>query len=196
MDNNRPVLIHYLGNADLVLQYPHGNSKGSGKDFYRTKPSNLKKIKKAVEFQDAHVVYKDNQTIARNLKQCQNVKHYVNNEKRITYDEIYNCHLIHNELNVIKLITTAPYLIVIAVDDLLLREIKTMVEVSHENVLFSYDTTFNVGDFFVSPLLCRHSMFKSEAPIPVAFLYHDSKCEEVHLQLFNFIEKVLVIDCS
>ena len=41
--------------------------------------------------------------------------------------------------------------------------------------LFTYDTTFEMGDFYVSALLIRHVIFHGPPVIPVAFLLHDRK---------------------
>jgi len=41
--------------------------------------------------------------------------------------------------------------------------------------LLSYDTTFQLGDFYVSVLCFRHTLFKEAPVIPAAFLVHERK---------------------
>lgn len=44
----------------------------------------------------------------------------------------------------------------------------------------SYDTTFNLGDFYLSVLVLKLSAFKESPSIPVAFVLHDRKFKTVH----------------
>ena len=46
---------------------------------------------------------------------------------------------------------------------------------SDEPLLDSYDTTFDLGDFFVSVLVYKHVMFQGGNTIPVAFMIHDHR---------------------
>jgi hypothetical protein len=45
--------------------------------------------------------------------------------------------------------------------------------------MFPYDTTFDVGDLYMSVLILKHALLKrtdKEAPtIPIAFFFHDPK---------------------
>ena len=49
--------------------------------------------------------------------------------------------------------------------------------------LLSYDTTFQLGDFYVSILCFRHALFKEAPVIPAAFLVYERKFEEHHKEL-------------
>ena len=49
-------------------------------------------------------------------------------------------------------------------------------------VLLYYDTTFNLADIFVTPVVARNLHFVSNPIYPVAFLLHERKYESVHLQ--------------
>lgn len=57
--------------------------------------------------------------------------------------------------------------------------IDTFVELIQSNadspVCVVYDTAFNLGDCYVSPLVFRHVLFKNTPWIPLAFLVHDKK---------------------
>ena len=43
--------------------------------------------------------------------------------------------------------------------------------------LLSYDTTYNLGDFYVSPILFRHTLFEEAPVIPAAFLLHEKQTQ-------------------
>ena len=53
--------------------------------------------------------------------------------------------------------------------------------------LFSYETTFEMGDFYVSALLIHHVIFHGPPVIPVAFLLHERKLESSHDEFMKFI---------
>ena len=51
--------------------------------------------------------------------------------------------------------------------------------------LLSYDTTFQLGDFYVSPLIFRHTIFEEKPCIPAMFLIHERKYTETHWEMFR-----------
>ena len=55
--------------------------------------------------------------------------------------------------------------------------------------LVSYDTTYNLGDFYVSPLLFRHTLFEGAPVMPVAFLIHEKRTQFAHEVFMDFIAK-------
>ena len=57
--------------------------------------------------------------------------------------------------------------------------------------LLSYDTTFQLGDFYVSTLAFRHTLFKEAPVIPVAFLIHERKLQACHDELFGICCKLV-----
>ena len=84
-------------------------------------------------------------------------------------------------------ITTAPNLESIAVDDVLLNEIKKIItssQLAGVKVCFQYDTTFNLTDFYVSILNMIHPMLLNDKnvspPFPVFYYYHEKKFKETH----------------
>ncbi|KAK3108536.1 hypothetical protein FSP39_010086 [Pinctada imbricata] len=61
-------------------------------------------------------------------------------------------------------------------------------------VCLVYDTTFNLGDFYVSPLVFRHVLFEQGPLIPLAFLIHERKQQKCHNRLFEFIaDKISIL---
>ena len=58
-------------------------------------------------------------------------------------------------------------------------------------VLLSYDTTFNVGDYYLSTLVAKLPIFVEEPSIPIAFVLHERKFRSVHSELCEHIDKLL-----
>ena len=65
--------------------------------------------------------------------------------------------------------------------------VKDFVEVHKgEMPTVYYDTTFNMGDFYISTLLYRHSLFEGCPVIPLLMLVHERHTTESHQLLFNW----------
>ena len=43
----------------------------------------------------------------------------------------------------------------------LLKELNKLLDVYNADIVLSYDTTLNLGDFYISVLSFRHTMFKT-----------------------------------
>jgi len=71
-----------------------------------------------------------------------------------------------------------------------MQEVNNILDVYDKKTLFSYDTTFNIGDFYMTPLVCRHPLLKNDPPFPCAFLFHDTKTAETHECFFKYIQEV------
>ena len=75
----------------------------------------------------------------------------------------------------------------------LIQQLNTLCDIksSVQQQLLSYDTTFQLGDFYVSPLLFRHVMFSTSPVIPALFLIHERKFYKVHAEFMQTLaEKV------
>ena len=73
---------------------------------------------------------------------------------------------------------------------MLIEGINKLLEISSNKLLFAYDTTFNIGDFYMSTLVCRHNYLIGDPPIPIAFFFHDTKEEKMHEEFFLNVKKV------
>ena len=51
--------------------------------------------------------------------------------------------------------------------------------------LLSYDTTFQLGDFYVSTLAFRLTLFREAPVLPACFLIHERKNQACHDVLFH-----------
>ena len=49
----------------------------------------------------------------------------------------------------------------------------------------SYDTTFQLGDFYVSVLTFRHTLFKESPVIPAVFMLREQQFQQCHEQLLQ-----------
>ena len=107
------------------------------------------------------------------------------------FDEIYNLHLINNEMEWIKKVDTLPELRCIMYDNEMVKEVENLLKYSNTPVMFVYDTTFNLCKYFVSPLLCKFTFFFQEPVIPLAFLMHEKKTENCHNQFFRKISQIV-----
>ena len=55
----------------------------------------------------------------------------------------------------------------------------------------SYDTTFNMGDFYLSVLVYRETEFESTPVIPLLYLIHERKWESVHDFFFKRLTELV-----
>lgn len=201
MNDKSKTLIQYCGDHTKVIDFPHGNMKNHPeKNFVRTCPSYLSTCKTLIETKTAGVVYKKEVAGAacdddsapvytpRNLKQLRNLRHKHLNQLRISHDTLYNLHEIAYDIpGFIWKITTFPDLLCICGLEEIISEFNRVILVSSHSrcQLLSYDTTFQLGDFYVSTLLFRHIVFEQSPCIPVMFLIHERKFTETHEQMFE-----------
>ena len=102
----------------------------------------------------------------------------------MSHDSLYNLHEIALDLpDFVHLIHTYPDLVCVCGTKQLLQ--------SPVPQLLAYDTTFELGDFYLSTLTFRHTLFKEAPVIPVAFLLHERKLTSCHEQLFNVCCKLV-----
>ena len=96
----------------------------------------------------------------RNLKQVQNSRYNALHETRLSHDALFNIHdIAYDTQSYIHRITTYPDLEVMFG----LRDILDHMDciIGHDNSgqLLSYDTTFQLGDFYISTLVFRDTAF-------------------------------------
>lgn len=53
--------------------------------------------------------------------------------------------------------------------------------------MISLNLDFNLGDFYVSPLVFKHVLFEGTPWIPLAFLIHDRKLQKCNNRFFEFL---------
>jgi hypothetical protein len=127
------------------------------------------------------------------MKQVKNVQYLERQKSRLTHDALYNLHEIAYDLNnfVISM-RTFPDLVVVCGLNTLSKELSQLLLVESENPqLLSYDTTFQLGDFYLSPFLFRHTLFQSSPVIPLLFLIHERKYQSCHEEMMANVAKLL-----
>ena len=200
------VLIHYMGDNSTAVQYSHGNCKNKHsqqKKFIRTCPSVLNTLKKTTA--PPANVYKNLVSspchspdlqpvlIPRNVKQVHNAQASERQRFRLSHDALYNLHeMAYDSSGFIRKIETYPDLVVMCAFQSLMDELNRIIQAELDiPILLSYDTTFSLGDIYVSPLLFRHVLFESSPVVPAAFLLHERKFESVHVSFMSLVEKEL-----
>ena len=201
---NNCTLVHYLGDDSIGSQYPHGNCKaGIKKPFVGTCPSVFHTAKQTKGCPTN--VYKrmvadskcspDKQPvlIPRNPKQISNLQAKERQSTRLTHDALYNLHELAYDLDgYVSKIVTFPDLLVICGLRSILAELNRIISATTESpILLSYDTTFKLGDFYVSPFLFRHVLFEQTPTVPAAFVLHERKFQTIHEEFMKFISRQL-----
>ena len=57
--------------------------------------------------------------------------------------------------------------------------------------LLSYDTTFKMGNFYLSSLIFRHTIFRERPCIPVIYMIHERKLTDTHFEMLQTISKLI-----
>lgn len=198
------AVLHYIGNDKISMPGNHGNSLKQTKLFFRTKPSVMKRMAEEVQSEVPHKIYKKMITEEsespineatdrpRNVKQLSNIKASQLAQQRISRDAIMNLHeMAFEENGFIWHITTYPDLVVICGQQEILTVLSETIAWNRAGVLLSYDTTFCLGEFYVSTLLFRCSVFEENPTVPSLFLFHERKHQSVHELLFSIFTKLI-----
>ena len=121
----------------------------------------------------------------RNVKQIHNIKAAQQQGARLTRDAIYNAHELAYEGNFVQYMSTYPDLCVVVADNEMIDELNTVVKLKDSEFLLSYDTTFSLGEFYVSPLVFKHTMFENNPIVAGMFMIHERKLQDTHDTLFR-----------
>ena len=186
LDDKSLTLVHYIGDEGAAKDFPHrGAIQQPDKPFVRTCPLYLKACEEMCKNEKANVVYKKEvasmkckpEHVAiqapRNMKQLRNLQQKQLHQSRISKDDLYNLHEIaYDTPGFIWKITTYPDLICVCGLHKILEELEKVValKATPGMQLLSNGTTFQLGDFYVSPLIFRHTVFKERPCIPAMFL--------------------------
>ena len=194
IDNPTLVLVHYLGDHHEYEPQPHGNSKSRRRPYVRTCPSLISEIKKTVSNPPAATYHRmvnqaNKNHVAheavlkpKNIEQIENAIKSEKNKQKISHDQIYNANLIAHELHdYLYEIRTYPELIFFMAHPEIISEFNTLLMMESKDQLYCvYDTTFTLGDFYITPVCFRHILFEKNPIIPLAFLLHGKKLQFDH----------------
>ena len=124
--------------------------------------------------------------LPRNVKQIQNVQAQKRQKFRLSHDALYNLHEVAYDLNgFVHKIETYPNLIVICGLKHLTDQLNSLIQLKSDiPILLSYDTTFQLGDFYISPFLFQHILFTTSPVIPAGliFLYCMNESFKVYMK--------------
>ena len=118
-------------------------------------------IQKKIEVEKPHIVYKNlvcenvgHNAISKpsNVRQYHNAKATKQKEICLTRNTIYNTYESAYKGELIHFLFTYPDLCVASGDVEMVKELITVIQLrDYDLLLRSYDTTFNLGEFYVSP---------------------------------------------
>lgn len=111
----------------------------------------------------------------------------------LSREDLYNLIQLSSHLDgFVKHVTLYPDLVCIISLPEMITQFNQLVDVkSTEQLFLSYDTTFNLGDCYVSAIVFKHILFKETPLVPLAFLIHDRKFGSVHEHFFSFIKSAI-----
>ena len=200
-DNPFLQVIEYIGNETVYKPRPHGNAKNHmDSEYWRTAPSVMNEINNkltsgsSVSSTYTSLVKECNEPKSqgvlnpRNREQVRNAQKQILAKQQISRDDIYNLYALALEIDdFIWQIDIFPNLdSVIGLKNImdLFNDLLTL-QSNEFQIVLAYDTTFQLGDFYVSPILFRHIYFCGSPIIPLAFLIHDRKFQVSHEKLFS-----------
>ena len=126
----------------------------------------------------------------RNFDQVRNCRKELAREQRISHDSFFNVYqlcfqlLMKNrkgdKIDFIRHLSLHPTILVHMVPQPLLDSLELLLRVSSDPVILHYDTVFNIGDYYLSTLLFRHTMFCNNPLIPIGFFLHSRRFHDDH----------------
>jgi hypothetical protein len=185
--------VRYTGNEEKAKKFPHGNSKDQDPcDYTRTNPDLLEKV--ATEHGLASKIFRDKQASApkdltrhtfdtlRNIEQVSNVQKAERRKFRISHDAFYNLIDMDTEVGTfLTLLQFNPSFIAFGYHAELVEKLRSLI--GRDDLpaqCLTYDTTFKLGDFYVSLLVFVGTEFIENPIMPAIYMLHERKWEEVH----------------
>jgi len=178
------------------VPFPHRNKK----PFVRTCPSVVNAAKQSEDSpsnvyrklvsQPSHL----SAVLApQNVKQLKNAQQSQRQASRLSHDPVYNLfELAYDSSGFVHKIESYPDLVVVCELQCLMDELNRIIAAKLEFTnLLPYDTTFRLGNIYVSSFLFRHVIFESWPVIPAAFLLLEWKFESTHEIFMDFIKDKL-----
>ena len=199
------VLIHYMGDETCAIEFAHGNaSKEQSRPYNRICPSVIQSMKDSCKSDTPATVYREHITKVppathlavlqpRNTRQVKNIRSALQRQQRLSHDGLYNLHELAFDLpDFVHSIRTHPDLVCVCGNKQLFNELDRVLVLKYGgHQLLSYDTTFQLGDFYVSVLSFRHTIFQEDPVIPIAFLLHERKLALHHIEFFEVCCKLI-----
>ena len=222
----------HLGNIHIGTKRAHGNSKSSTAPLFTYTPAaTVAQIDNLVKTTPGATVYKHLTSInyegnpPRNAAQCEYRRQKILQGQRITTDEINNLVLLSISLkSYFKLLQIQPEVLTVLIHDDMVQQFSRLTKVAKETVPVYYDTTFSLGEIFVSVRMTyifveillyisclfqiigyKHIVFVQQPIVPLAVLFHDTKLQTGHERFIQIIHQhipelgqncILITDCE
>lgn len=194
------VLIEYIGNQSIAADYPHGNAIHDKRSYIRTQPQVIEKIR-ASELSSTNRVYQSlvasvtasPTALPRNSQQVKNTIKNAKQAGRLSRDALYNVHELAFDTGFIHNIQTYPDLSIICYHPDMIQLFKSTLNsnnATEQSQHLSYDTTFCLGDFYLSALLFRMTDFNPSPVFALAYLIHERKLASTHELFFRHMSDV------
>ena len=159
-------MIHYLGDEKIAIDFLHKNRSHSEKVHIRTCPTVIEKLKKSCTHETAAAVYRklvadippSTHIAVLKPKDTKQVKNIIKSQQqrmlKLTHNSLYNLHEITVDiLDFIHVVITHLDLVCVCGSKELLQEFdRVLLLQSPVAQLLSYDTTIQLGDFYLSTL--------------------------------------------
>ena len=107
-------------------------------------------------------------------------------QRNVRQDSLYNLLAETSETGFIKRLMVHEDLMMFCYEENLLEKFKAVID--REDLppqCISYDTTYKLGDFYVSFLVFRETEFFEMPCIPAIYLIHERRIDETHDFFFN-----------
>ena len=107
---------------------------------------------------------------------------------RVSRDALYNIHATERDSSnqFTHVIHTFPNVVVICGHSLMLDKLEKVLYFDTIEQCLSNDTTFQLGDLYVSALIFRHIIFRENPCMPALFLIHERRFQQHNEIFFNF----------
>lgn len=198
----KPVLVHYIGDENVMIDHPHGNTKKSSEPYFAVAPSvrrslgggngnggNSNKPNRSMNIliQDGTITAHTPDALnnynpvltPRNKLQVRNIKRNIRkqNEKQVTSTEdMMTLYSLGTELpGFFHYVRTYPDLAIIVGLTDLASEVDNLLKLNAGPLVFSFHETFKVGRLFVTTFNFVHAAFSDRPVIPLHFLITENK---------------------
>ncbi len=123
----------------------------------------------------------------RDRKQVENFQCGERQNLRLSRDALYNLMYASHEFKFVRYLEVVPFFVCIMWLDSLAEKILQLLDRKDlGDIAFYYDTTFKVGDFYVSVLTVKFTEYEDPSPvIPFALMFHERKLSRTHDTFFR-----------
>jgi len=125
-----------------------------------------------------------------NLHVCVQVRNGFKQAKqrvRLSRDALYNLIELSHDIDFINHIVVHPDLIVLMYSPTFVEIFRSTLSRDLPVQQLSYDTTFTLGDFYLSVILFRETEFISGPVMPLPFMLHERKTQGTHEVFFRHL---------